>query len=126
MKINTAVKLLVGGMLALACFMAMPQAAQAYPDKINCVVNNDGWVKYPNSGLTLLRALIHAAAKGDDDMWACREKIDIQVAKIINEWATVKVREHWPWITMPLKMEAEISEVDGSWADMSRLNFKDA
>ncbi len=33
-------------------------------------------------------------------------------------YGTQKIREDWPWINVPLKIEAEASAVDGSWAEM--------
>lgn len=38
-------------------------------------------------------------------------------------YATQKVREHWPWITVPLMIEHEQSELGGSWAKMESLGF---
>jgi DNA polymerase-1 len=34
------------------------------------------------------------------------------------KWGTQKIREHWPWIIVPLKIEKESSEINGSWAEM--------
>jgi DNA polymerase I-like protein with 3'-5' exonuclease and polymerase domains len=43
-------------------------------------------------------------------------------ADLIDYWywdyGTQKVREHWDWIIVPLTVEKEQSEIDGSWADM--------
>lgn len=33
-------------------------------------------------------------------------------------YGTVKVREHWPWISLPLTLEKERSELGGTWAEM--------
>lgn len=35
------------------------------------------------------------------------------------DYGTQKVREHWDWINVPLTIEKEQSEIDGSWAEMS-------
>jgi len=35
------------------------------------------------------------------------------------DYGTQKVREHWDWINVPLTIEKEHSEIDGSWAEMS-------
>ena len=40
------------------------------------------------------------------------------IDKWMYEYCTQKVREHWPWIIVPLKMEKEASEVNKSWADV--------
>jgi uracil-DNA glycosylase family 4 len=43
--------------------------------------------------------------------------------ELVDHWywlyGTQKVREHWDWITVPLTVEKEHSEIDGSWAEMS-------
>jgi uracil-DNA glycosylase family 4 len=42
----------------------------------------------------------------------------------VDEWVrlygTVKVKEKWPWIIVPLVMEKEASDIDGSWAHMNK------
>jgi hypothetical protein len=43
---------------------------------------------------------------------------------MVLDYGTHKVREYWPWITMPLRMEAEVSEVDGSWAKMKEYHLE--
>ena len=48
------------------------------------------------------------------------------IVRLVLDYGTQKVREHWPWITMPLRMEPEISEVDGSWAKMKLYHLPDA
>jgi DNA polymerase I len=40
-----------------------------------------------------------------------------QVLKILECIMCNDVRQHWPWIIVPLEIEAELSPVDGSWAD---------
>ena len=37
---------------------------------------------------------------------------------LVQEWGTQRVRKHWPWIIVPLTIEKERSEVNGSWAVM--------
>lgn len=41
---------------------------------------------------------------------------------LLDEWVymygTKRVVEHWPWITVPLVIDKERSQIDGSWADM--------
>lgn len=44
-------------------------------------------------------------------------------AKMCERIMTQQVPQEWRWITIPLIVEAEVSEVDGSWADMSPLKF---
>ena len=40
-----------------------------------------------------------------------------------NEISTQRIREAWPWIIVPLEIEAEGSEVDGNWARMTELEL---
>lgn len=40
-------------------------------------------------------------------------------------YATQKVREHWNWINVPLRVEKERSEIDGNWAEMKDCGFLD-
>jgi hypothetical protein len=35
------------------------------------------------------------------------------------------VKQHWPWIIVPLEIGAEICPVDGSWAEKQELNIGD-
>lgn len=61
---------------------------------------------------------IHDSMLGDihpDD----EEEIDY----LIWKWGTQKVREYWPWIIVPLKIEKESSEINGSWANMTGKGF---
>ena len=42
---------------------------------------------------------------------------------LVWDYATQKVREHWPWITVPLQVEQERSAIDGTWAEMEGMGF---
>lgn len=46
-----------------------------------------------------------------------------EIARIIKHYGEVKSREHFRWINVPLKMELEISEVDGTWAKMKNYHL---
>ena len=48
-----------------------------------------------------------------------------EVDRLINLWGTKKVREHWDWILVPLSIEKERSEVDGSWDEMTECKMED-
>lgn len=39
------------------------------------------------------------------------------VAQTVQEISCHKIREHWPWIIVPLDVEADICPVDGPWSD---------
>jgi uracil-DNA glycosylase family 4 len=41
-----------------------------------------------------------------------------EIIRLIREYGTKKVREALGWVSLPLNMEAEVSDVDGSWAVM--------
>ena len=41
-----------------------------------------------------------------------------EIARIVKGFGEIKSREHFPWINVPLKMEIEVSDVDGTWAKM--------
>jgi DNA polymerase I-like protein with 3'-5' exonuclease and polymerase domains len=43
------------------------------------------------------------------------------VDKMIHKFATEEVRDHWDWITVPLVMEKDCTEVDQSWAEMESM-----
>lgn len=44
---------------------------------------------------------------------------EAEVDQIIIDYGTKKIREHWPWISVNLRIEKAVSEVNGSWADMT-------
>lgn len=44
---------------------------------------------------------------------------EAEVDRLVWEYGTQKVRSHWDWIITPLVIEAERSEINGSWAAMS-------
>lgn len=43
---------------------------------------------------------------------------EAEIDRLVWEYGTQRVRQHWPWIITPLVIEAERSKVDGSWAEM--------
>lgn len=66
------------------------------------------------SGKSFLMGQIHDALVANihpDD----EERAD----RLIWHFGTQEVRKAWPWIIVPLTIEKERSEVDGSWADMT-------
>ena len=44
-----------------------------------------------------------------------------QLVKIIDYYGTKKTRETFKWITVPLKIDHEVSPVDGSWYDKKEV-----
>jgi DNA polymerase I-like protein with 3'-5' exonuclease and polymerase domains len=48
-----------------------------------------------------------------------------EMHRIIWEWGTQRIREHWPWIIVPLTIEAEVSDTDGSWAKLNNVGALD-
>lgn len=47
------------------------------------------------------------------------------VDAIVRDWGTKRVKEHWPWITLPLTLEKEATEIDGSWNTLQSVPFKE-
>lgn len=45
------------------------------------------------------------------------------VLRTINRVCTVELPKAWDWICVPLKIEAEATEVDGSWADIKHFDL---
>lgn len=46
-----------------------------------------------------------------------REEVD----KLMYQFGTQYVREHWDWIISPLTLEKETSPIDGTWNDMKEI-----
>jgi uracil-DNA glycosylase family 4 len=63
---------------------------------------------------SFLLGQIHDAIVGD--VHADDEEYTDQ---LIYEFGTKKVREHWDWIVVPLRIEKETSGVDGNWSQMN-------
>jgi len=61
---------------------------------------------------------IHDAAVGD-----IHPADESGIDAIVKKWGTEKVREHWDWITLPLKLEKESTEIDGTWNTMKGRGF---
>lgn len=43
--------------------------------------------------------------------------------EICKQVMTIDVRKHWPWIIVPLKIEAEVAPVGGSWYDKEEVEI---
>ncbi len=50
------------------------------------------------------------------------ELMDLAIA--INDIATKQLPEHWPWINLPLEIEAEASAIDRPWSEKEFLPLK--
>jgi uracil-DNA glycosylase family 4 len=72
------------------------------------------------SGRSSIIGQIHDAIVGD-----IHPEDEKEVDRLINYWGTEKIREHWPWIIVPLKIEKERSEVDGSWDEMKECEMEE-
>lgn len=44
-----------------------------------------------------------------------------RVIEIIDYWGTEKIREMFKWIIIPLKIEHEVTEIDGSWYEKKEI-----
>ena len=45
-----------------------------------------------------------------------------EIIEIINYFGTEEIRDRHKWITVPLKIDHEISGIDGNWAEMEEYN----
>ena len=61
---------------------------------------------------------IHDAIVGD-----VRPEDETELDHLVWEYGTQKIREHWDWIVVPLAIEKERSEMDGSWAVMFEQGY---
>lgn len=61
---------------------------------------------------------IHDAIVGDINPYD-----EPSIDKIVKYYGTKKVREHWDWIDLPLKLEKESTEVNCSWNTMEERGF---
>jgi DNA polymerase len=43
---------------------------------------------------------------------------EAEIDRLVTEYATRRVRKHWDWISVPLTIEKERSEIDGNWSEM--------
>jgi DNA polymerase I-like protein with 3'-5' exonuclease and polymerase domains len=44
------------------------------------------------------------------------------VLRLCHDIMTIKLREEWDWITVPLEVEFELTPVDGAWFLKKELN----
>ena len=45
------------------------------------------------------------------------------IAKLVREVTTQELSKAWPWIIVPLEVDADICPVDGSWAEKEKYNL---
>jgi len=45
------------------------------------------------------------------------------ILKVVKKVTTQELPEQWKWIIVPLSVDADIGEIDGSWAEMKNLDF---
>lgn len=50
------------------------------------------------------------------------EELD-EIVETINYVGTVQIKERFPWITVPLEIEHEISGIDGNWSEMEEYKL---
>ena len=57
-----------------------------------------------------------------DDMINDYEESELNsLIEIIDYYGTEKIRDVHKWITIPLKIDHEISGIDGNWAEMKEI-----
>lgn len=47
-----------------------------------------------------------------------------EVAGVVHQVMCEDIRKAFPWLVVPLDIEADVTDVDGSWADMKPFKFK--
>lgn len=52
----------------------------------------------------------------------CPVELD-RITREFNQIIHHKIREHWPWINVPLEVEAKVSVVDGNWYEMKGIKI---
>jgi DNA polymerase I-like protein with 3'-5' exonuclease and polymerase domains len=45
------------------------------------------------------------------------------VSKLVKKTTTKALQQEWDWITLPLKVDAELGRVDGSWASLEKYKL---
>lgn len=60
----------------------------------------------------------------DSIIFDCSPKELSHILKTVYKVTCVDLPKAWPWIIVPLNIEAEICSVDGSWAEKSKLELK--
>ena len=70
------------------------------------------------SGRSTIIGQIHDAVVG-----SIHPEDEAEADRLMNLWGTEKVRELWPWIIVPLKIEKERSPVDGTWDEMEECEL---
>ena len=54
----------------------------------------------------------------DSMMFSCNPLDEDKLDQLVYEYGCIKVKEFYPWITVPIVYEKEVSEIDGTWAEM--------
>ena len=67
---------------------------------------------------SLLVGQIHDSIVGDVHKKELRDYLDI-----VKQVMTIDVRKHWEWIIVPLRIEAEVAPVGGSWFDKKEVKI---
>lgn len=57
----------------------------------------------------------------DEILFDCDPDEDTHINPLIKRVMTEDIREHWPWIVVPLKVEMEESDINGNWYDMREV-----
>lgn len=61
---------------------------------------------------------IHDSIVGDTHRKEVRNYLEI-----CQQVMTIDVKKHWSWIIVPLKIEAEVAPVNGSWFDKEKVKL---
>jgi DNA polymerase I-like protein with 3'-5' exonuclease and polymerase domains len=59
----------------------------------------------------------------DDIVW------DLEPSELPHLWSVLEqvmckdIREHWPWIIVPLEIEGEATAIDGNWNEQQEIQL---
>ena len=67
---------------------------------------------------SLIVGQIHDSIVGDVHRKERRNYLEI-----CKQVMTIDVRKHWPWIIVPLSIEAEVAPVGGSWYEKKEVKI---
>jgi uracil-DNA glycosylase family 4 len=59
----------------------------------------------------------------DSKLWDTVPEEEEALDELTYRIGTIEVRERWPWLIVPLSIEKEVSEINGSWAEMSEAGY---
>ena len=106
------------GLLSRKECMNYPNQGPAFRCLLRSMVWLDNLINEERGWSSRMIGQIH-----DDIVW------DLEPSELKHLWPVLQqvmcrdIREHWPWIIVPLEIEGEVTEVDGNWNEQKVVNF---